>query len=101
LVQVQPGASEKENKMKPVIGQIIYVPSNFYIDRGEDDFVGGLATINKIEYHDFLPVDHINYCMVGIENRPGHMYNWKILIKQQEELKIRFGNNKSYPDPDC
>ncbi len=35
--------------MKPNKGDKIYVPSAYYVYRGEDDFEGGLATINKVE----------------------------------------------------
>lgn len=85
---------------KPKIGDKIYVYSSFYISHGEDDFVGGLCTINEIEYSDNLPSDHCNYCMVGIEERPGTMYNYKVLLEEQEELKKEFGDQVGYPNPD-
>jgi hypothetical protein len=85
---------------EPFIGQKIYVPSSIYVYRGEDDFAGGLATINKIKKEDFLPPDHYNYLSVGIAERPGTMYNWRPLLERQEELKKMFGDEIAHPDPD-
>jgi hypothetical protein len=85
---------------QPVIGQKIYVPSSLYVYRGQDDFAGGIATINKIEKSDFLPPDHYNYLMVGIAERPGSMYNWRPLLERQEELKKMYGDQIAHPDPD-
>ncbi len=86
--------------IKPKMDQSIYVPSSFYVYRGEDDFAGGLATINKIEYSSHLPEDHVNYIMVGIKERPESLYNWKNLLKDQEKLAKEFKNAKAQPDPD-
>lgn len=95
------GNLEKQQKIPvPKIGQKIYVPSSIYVYRGEDDFEGGIATINKIDKSDYLPPDHYNYLMVGIEERPGTLYNWRVLCEDQEKLKERFGNQIAYPDPD-
>jgi len=85
---------------KPKIGDTIYVNSSFYISHGSDDFCGGKCTINRIEYNEKLGKDHCNYCMVGIKERPGTMYNYKSLLDQQKELKKQFGNNVGHPDPD-
>lgn len=85
---------------QPFTGQKIYVPTSLYVYRGEDDFAGGLATINKIEKADFLPSDHYNYLSVGITERPGTMYNWRPLLERQEELKKMFGDEVCHPDPD-
>lgn len=85
---------------KPKEGDKIYVPTSLYVYRGEDDFEGGLATINKIEYSNHLPEDHYNYTMVGIKERPGTMYNWKYLMENQDEWKARYGEQVAHPDPD-
>lgn len=85
---------------EPVIGQKIYVPSSLYVYRGQDDFAGGKATINKIERSKDLPPDHYNYLMVGIEGRPGTMYNWRPLLERQEELEKMYGDQIAHPDPD-
>jgi hypothetical protein len=87
-------------KREPIIGEKIYVPTSLYVYRGKDDFEGGIATINKIEYSKHLSKNDINYTMVGIEGRPGCMYNWKSLLEEQKELKKRFGEQIAHPDPD-
>lgn len=85
---------------EPTIGQKIYVPSSLYVYRGQDDFAGGIATINKIEKSKTLPPDHYNYLMVGIAERPGSLYNWRPLLERQEELKGMYGDQIAHPDPD-
>jgi hypothetical protein len=85
---------------QPVMGQKIYVPSSLYVYRGQDDFAGGLATINKIEKSTFLPEDHYNYLSVGIVERPGTLYNWRPLLERQEELKGIYEGQIAHPDPD-
>ena len=59
-----------------------------------------MCTINEIEYSDHLPPDHYNYCSVGVEERPGTLYNYKYLLDEQDELKEQFGDQVGYPDPD-
>ena len=94
---------------KPKIGDKIYVHSSFYISHGSDDFVGGLCTIDGIEYSKTLPEDHCNYCMVRIKERPSMVrikerpstaYNYLYLLEEQEELKEQFGDQVGYPDTD-
>lgn len=84
----------------PKIGDIIYVDSHLYIDHGEDDCIGGKATISAVTISKRLPLEHINSIMVQIEEHPGTEYNWKILMEDQENLKKRFGNRWAYPDPE-
>ncbi len=85
---------------QPIKGEKIYVPTSLHVYRGEDDFQGGLATIDKVEYSDHLPKDHCNYTMVGIKERKNTMYNWLGLLEKQEELEARFGEQLAHPDPD-
>lgn len=84
----------------PKIGEKIYVPSSYYVYRGEDDFDGGIATISKVDISKTLPLNHINSIMIGIEERKSTMYNYKSLIDEQDELKIQFGNQIAKPNPD-
>ena len=91
---------DKTKIKAPKIGDKIYVQSSHYVYRGEDDFEGGLATINKVEHDKHLPKDHINYCMVGIEGRPSTMYNWRVLTEGQDELKKEYGKQKAHSNPD-
>lgn len=90
----------KLTSMFPKIGDKIYVPSSYYVYRGEDDFEGGLATISKVIVSDHLPLDHINAIMVEIEERPGNGYNWRLLEPEQEKLKEKFKDQVAHPDPD-
>ena len=84
----------------PTIGQKIYIPSSFHVYRGADDFVGGMATINKIEYSKTLPKDHFNYIFVGIEGERSSMYNYKSLMSEQQELSKRYAGMIAHTDPD-
>lgn len=81
-------------------GDRIYVPTSLYMYRGEDDFIGGLATVKDFDIVDYLDENHVNKVMVSIEERPGTSYNYKHLLEKQESLKAEFGENKAYPDPD-
>ena len=87
-------------KIEPKIGDKIYVGSSYYVYRGEDDFEGGKATIDKIEHSKHLPKGHYNYTFVGIKERPGTMYNWNPLLEDQAKLKKEYGNRIAHPDPD-
>lgn len=78
----------------------IYVPSSLYMSHGADDFAGGIATISKVEYNEKLSKDHVNYCFIGIKERPGCMYNYKDLLSQQKELKKSYKKQIAHPDPD-
>lgn len=84
----------------PKIGDKIYVPSDYYVYRGEDDFDGGIATINKVDVSNRLPIDHINSIMVGIEERKSAIYNYQSLMKKQDELRDKFGDRIAKPNPD-
>jgi hypothetical protein len=84
----------------PQKGDRIYVPTSLHVFRGRDDFMGGLATINAVDFSTHLPEDHYNYCMVGIETRPGTMYNYRALLEKQAELEKEFGTAEAHPDPD-
>ncbi len=90
----------KNKKIEPIEGQEIYVPGACYVYRGEDDFAGGKAIINKIKHNDFLSKDHFNYTEVGIKERSGVMYNWNALLEQQDKLKEEYKDQIAHPDPD-
>jgi len=76
----------------PKIGDKIYVGTSLSISHGSDDFHGGICTISEIDKSEKLQVNHMNYIFIGIEERPGTLYNYKILIENQEKLKERFGD---------
>lgn len=85
---------------KPVIGEMIYMPTQLHVYNGRDDVLGGLAKIIKIEYSKTLLKDHYNYTMVMFEGFPHTKYNWISLLERQEELKEQFGDGMARPDPD-
>lgn len=87
-------------KLQHNIGDQMYVHSSFYISRGEDDVVGGLATVSKFDISDKLPEGHINKVFVIFKELPGHSYNYNMLLEEQEELRAEFGEKSAYPDPD-
>ena len=82
---------------EPKVGQEIYVGSQAYMSRGEDDFAGGKATINGVKAvtnggkPDFF---------VSIKERPGHSYSWRNLVEKQEEYAKLFGDRVAHADPD-
>jgi hypothetical protein len=80
-------------KVLPKVGQQIYVPTSLYIDHGEDDVIGGRATISLVEKQD-------NYVWIHVKELPGRTYNLEYLLERQEDLKKEFGRKKAYPDPD-
>jgi len=89
----------KQTNDTPQIGDRIYVPSSFHISRGEDDVVGGLATITRV-YKSMSGGDP-NCIFVDVEEHPNKGYNWTQRIsKDQKKLKKTFGKKRAYPDPD-
>jgi len=81
----------------PKVGDKIYVENQFYIDHGEDDVLGGLATVSEVKAGISAGRPAI---FVSVKEHPGHSYNWKILAEKQEELAKRFGQQQAKPDPD-
>ena len=77
----------------PKVGQQIYVPTSLYIDRGEDDVQGGLATIERIEKNH-------GTTWIYVKEVPGRGYNLACLVEEQDDLKKEFGRKKAHPDPD-
>lgn len=94
---------KKENKKLnvnlPEKGNKIYVGTSLYLSHGADDFEGGIATITKVEV-DKHCVNKYNRIMVGIKERPGHLYNYIYLMENQAKWKKEFGKQKAHPDPD-
>lgn len=83
----------------PEVGEKIYIPTSLYLDHGEDDVHGGLATISGVEYDPDCP-NEINRIFVSVEEVPGRLYNYQLLLQDQEKLKERYGDQVAYPDPD-
>lgn len=81
----------------PQPGDIIYINSSLFLADGEDDIVGGLATVVEVEERAsagrVVP-------FVRVEENPGAWYNWEYLEPQQEELEKYFRDSWAYRDPD-
>lgn len=81
-------------------GDKMYVRGSMSISNGSSDTAGGLATIEEIKINEHLGIDHFNGIFVTFEELPGHSYNYKNLLNEQEELSKRYENQIAHPDPD-
>ena len=81
-------------------GDQMYVNGSISISRGSDDVAGGLATVKKIEINERLGIDHPNGIFVTFKELPGHSYNYKSLLKNQEEYSKIYAGKIAHPDPD-
>lgn len=88
------------NEIKP--GTILYIPSSFYIDHGEDDVQGGKAIVMKVRKSDYLKEESYNYYEVTFRGiHTGTLwYNLKYLLENQEKWKEDYGDQLAYEDPD-
>jgi len=75
----------------PKVGDEIYIPTSLYIGHGEDDVLGGLATISKVKLN-MKCSNEFNRIFVDINEVNGHSYNWKFLMKNQEKYKEMYGD---------
>ncbi len=67
----------------PKPGYNIYIPDQWYMDHGEDDFCGGLGHVLKVEWSK-----RYNTHVIEIEERPNHGYFWENYLRgQQKRLK--------------
>ena len=89
-----------ELKMKPKIGNKIYIPTRMYVDRGEDDIQGGLAEISKVHINKNLPENSDNKLFVSFVGIHGRQFNYKSLMRDQEKLSKRYKDQIAKPDPD-
>jgi hypothetical protein len=81
----------------PQPGDIIYINSSLFITHGEDDVIGGLATVIEVEER---PLQGHAVTFVRVEENPETWYNWAHLEPQQEELENYFGESWAYAEPD-
>lgn len=85
----------------PKIGDLIFIPSSFYISHGADDIMGGEAEISEILLSDSLPENHFNYIFIKLKGfSKTTSWNYKSLMNEQIELKEEYGSQKAKPDPD-
>jgi len=81
-------------------GDKMYLRGSMSISHGSDDVAGGLATIKKIKIDKDLGADHFNGIFVEFEEVPGHSYNYKSLMEQQDKLAKEYEGKFAHPDPD-
>src|SRR5205823_13437239 len=77
----------------PVVGQEVYVPGEGYIDHGEDDVIGGKATIAEIRYETHAGRTRT---YVLVRELPGDLYEWNELASRQEALRAGFGEARAH-----
>ena len=77
----------------PIVGEDVYVPSELYLWHGRDDFAGGLCRIVRV-------TESFGGLFVEVEENPGSLYSWAILLEDQERLRERFGDRRGRPNPD-
>lgn len=85
-------------KKVPSVGEEIYVPTNFYISHGEDDVLGGRATVIEVweEKHGNRIVHAIT-----VKEHPNKTYYWEnYLAKHHEKWEQKFGDRRAKPIPD-
>ena len=78
----------------PKVGSKIYVESSYYIDHGEDDVTGGLATVKTVTRQK--DGNH----SISVKEIFGEFYWEAHLAPLQAELKKEFGKNRAHPSPD-
>ena len=81
---------------EPVVGEDVYIPSELYLSHGRDDFAGGLCRISRIE----TSVLGVPGTYVEVEEQPGTLHGWDDLLRQQDELRARYGDRRGHADPD-
>ena len=72
------------------IGDKLYIPSAYYVYRGQDDLRGGLAEVEAFN----------DYGFVLFKENPGVAYNLEHLLPSQKILKKEFGCIKAKKIPD-
>lgn len=87
----------RDPKKPPKVGDVIYVRGSMSFDHGEDDYVGGLATVSEVK--PGISAGEKSY-FISFEEVPGHSLNWDFLAKEQDKLAKEYKNQVAYPDPD-
>ena len=75
----------------PKVGEIIYIGTALYLTHGQDDIIGGMATVSDINTANRT---------VSVEENPGTEYYWDHLGPKQTELEVKFGNTIAHAEPD-
>lgn len=86
----------------PRQGELLYIPSAYFIGHGEDDVIGGLAVIENVRGSfliNFPNTEQPQWCYVGFTNDPGTLYNFACIWEEQLELYRKHGMKWAYPQP--
>jgi hypothetical protein len=82
----------------PKVGQKIYVDSAYYIDHGEDDRDGGIATVSKVVM-GISAGKKVHF--IQVKEIPDVQMNWDQHLRDaQPELRKEFGKQKAKMCPD-
>ncbi len=82
-------------QIKP--GCRLYVHSSFFIEHGEDDVCGGIATVEEITYKP-IPKNPINDWFVTFKGLNAS-YNLMLLLKNQSQLRKEYKGQKAHQCP--
>lgn len=77
----------------PKVGNIIYLRTELYLSHGEDDVLGGKATVAKVEFR-------YGILWVKTHEVPSFEYGWEALERHQKALKKEFKDQWAKPIPD-
>lgn len=91
-IKLQRLVPHRSSSMRPAIGESIYIRSSSYIDHGEDDVAGGMATISEVRLS--TSGGEPTY-FVSVREIPGASYNYTMLLQEQDNLRKQFGNQKA------
>lgn len=79
----------------PAVGEKIWVESAFYIDRGEDDVCGGLATVREV-----VPLQSGTDFEVSVHELPRRSYYWSWLKDHQLSWAREYTGKFAHECPD-
>ncbi len=81
----------------PKVGDQIYVRTSLHMSHGEDDVVGGLATVMAVSEGTSKGQPAV---FVSVHEHPGYSYNWALLSQEQAALAAEFGTARAHEAPD-
>lgn len=96
LVNMKSVKLHTDPNVPPSVGDLIYIQTAMYIDHGEDDILGGLATVTKVTREDRV---NGGTWAVAVKEVP-NVYYWNCLAHQQTKLASEFKNSYAKRDPD-
>jgi hypothetical protein len=83
---------------KPEPGDRIYIETTLYVHHGEDDFRGGLCTVEAVQSHTEHGEESVS---VEVKEDPGTWYRWSgYLEPNQEKWREEYGERIGHRSPD-